>query len=42
MNWGWHYRYDDNNIARKVGIWFIGTPYNYKIYIPLPSQLWIR
>jgi len=40
--WGWHWRYNDEGKPIRVGIWFWGTPINYKIYIPFINQLWIK
>jgi hypothetical protein len=40
--WGWHWRNDKSGKWHKVGIWFGGTPYGYKFYIPFPSNLWIK
>ena len=41
MNWGWHWRRTDKGNT-KVGIWFGGTLYSHKFYIPFPNQLWIK
>jgi hypothetical protein len=42
MKHGYHWRYDNKGKPHKIGVWFGGTPYNRRIYIPFINSLWIR